>query len=123
MSTKRKARPAVGAAGQAERERMAAANADYDERREKLDKNYGFELDGLLRATVSGTEVPDEGRALKHCVGRYADRHVQGYTTKTVEMVAAEINSLTESMLGNIVEIGRLMCETKERLPYGTFGT
>lgn len=58
---------------------MAAANADYDERREKLDKNYGFELDGLLRATVSGTEVPDEGLALKHCVGRYADRHVQGY--------------------------------------------
>lgn len=123
MRRKRKACPAVGAAGQAERKRMAAANTAYDERSEKLDKNCGFELDGLLRATISGTEVPDEGRALKHCVGRYADRHVQGYTTKTVEVVAAEINSLTESMLVNIVEIGRRMCEAKEMLPYGTFGT
>lgn len=67
---------------QAERERLAAANAAYDERRVKLDRKYGFELDGLLiRAPISGAEVLDEGRALKHCVGGYADRHVQGYTT------------------------------------------
>ena len=42
---------------------------------------------------------------------------------RTVEVVAAEINALTASMLGNIVEIGRRMCEAKEMLPYGTFGT
>ena len=67
---------------QAERERLAAANAAYDERRVKLDRKYGFELDGLLiRAPISGAEVLDEGRVLKHCVGGYADRHVQGYTT------------------------------------------
>lgn len=44
-------------------------------------------------------------------------------TVRTVEVVAAEINALTASMLGNIVEIGRRMCEVKEMLPYGTFGT
>lgn len=44
-------------------------------------------------------------------------------TARTVEVVAAEINALTASMLGNIVEIGRRMCEAKEMLPYGTFGT
>lgn len=44
-------------------------------------------------------------------------------TVRTVEVVAAEINALTASMLGNIVEIGRRMCEAKEMLPYGTFGT
>ena len=66
----------------AELDRLAQANAAYDERREKLDRKYGFELDGLLiRAPISGAEVLDEGRALKHCVGGYAERHVQGKTT------------------------------------------
>ena len=41
---------------------------------------------------------------------------------RTAEMVAAEINALTASMLGNIIEIGRRMCEVKEMLPYGEFG-
>ena len=36
-------------------------------------------------------------------------------TVRTVEVVAAEINALTASMLGNIVEIGRRMCEAKEK--------
>ena len=67
---------------QAEQERLAAANAAYAERREKLDQKYGFEMDGLLiRAPISGAEILDEGRVLKHCVGGYADRHVQGKTT------------------------------------------
>jgi chromosome segregation ATPase len=41
---------------------------------------------------------------------------------RTVDMIAAEINALTASMLNNIVEIGRRMVEAKEMLPYGTFG-
>lgn len=66
---------------QAEQERLAAVNAAYEERREKLNRKYGFEMDGLLvRAPISGAEVLDEGRVLKHCVGGYADRHVQGKT-------------------------------------------
>lgn len=87
-----------------ERDRLAAANAAYDERREKLDKKYGFELDGLLiRAPISGAEVLDEGRALKHCVGGYADRHVQGYTTILFMRKASKPNEpwLTIEMNGN----------------------
>lgn len=41
---------------------------------------------------------------------------------RTTEMVAAEIRALTASMLGNIIEIGRRMCEAKEMVPYGEFG-
>lgn len=41
---------------------------------------------------------------------------------RTTEMVAAEIRALTASMLGNIIEIGRRMCEAKEMIPYGEFG-
>ncbi len=65
-----------------ERDRLAAANAAYDARREKLDEKYGFSMDGILiRAPINGAEVLDEGRILKHCVGGYADRHVSGAVT------------------------------------------
>ena len=65
-----------------ERDRLAAANAAYDARREKLDEKYGFAMDGILiRAPINGAEVLDEGRILKHCVGGYADRHVKGSVT------------------------------------------
>lgn len=65
-----------------ERDRLAAPNADYDARREKLDEKYGFAMDGILiRAPINGAEVLDEGRILKHCVGGYADRHVKGSVT------------------------------------------
>lgn len=43
-------------------------------------------------------------------------------TVRTVETVAAEIRALTASMLCNVIEIGRRMCEVKETLPYGEFG-
>lgn len=78
---------------QAEQERLAAANAAHAERREKLDQKYGFEMDGLLiRAPISGAEVLNEGRVLKHCVGGYADRHVQGKTTILFMRRAAKPN-------------------------------
>ena len=41
---------------------------------------------------------------------------------RTLEMVAAEIRTFTASMLNNIIEIGRRMCEAKDMLPYGKFG-
>ena len=41
---------------------------------------------------------------------------------RTLDMVAAEIRTFTASMLNNIIEIGRRMCEAKEMLPYGKFG-
>ncbi len=41
---------------------------------------------------------------------------------RTLEVVAAEIRTFTASMLNNIIEIGRRMCEAKAMLPYGKFG-
>ena len=41
---------------------------------------------------------------------------------RTVDVVAAEIRALTASMLSNVIEIGRRMCEAKEMLPHGEFG-
>ena len=35
-------------------------------------------------------------------------------TTRTLDMVAAEIRTFTASMLNNIIEIGRRMVEAKE---------
>ncbi|MBQ7124923.1 MAG: DUF3102 domain-containing protein [Clostridia bacterium] len=43
-------------------------------------------------------------------------------TTRTPEVIAGEIRALTATMLTNIVEIGRRMCEAKEILPHGEFG-
>jgi chromosome segregation ATPase len=43
--------------------------------------------------------------------------------TRTLEVVAAEIRTFTASMLNNIIEIGRRLCEAKELVPYGSFGT
>lgn len=43
-------------------------------------------------------------------------------TNRTVQIIAAEINALTATMLSNIIEIGRRMCEAKEMLPHGAFG-
>jgi len=42
--------------------------------------------------------------------------------TRTLEVVAAEIRTFTASMLNNIIEIGRRLCEAKELVPYGEFG-
>ncbi len=41
---------------------------------------------------------------------------------RTADIVAAEIRALTASVLTNIIEIGRRMCEIKEMLPHGEFG-
>lgn len=41
---------------------------------------------------------------------------------RTLEMISAEIHTFTASMLNNIIEIGRRLCEAKEMLPYGQFG-
>lgn len=38
--------------------------------------------------------------------------------TRTLEVVAAEIRTFTASMLHNIIEIGRRLCEAKELVPY-----
>lgn len=70
-------------AEQAERERQVRlAEEKYEERRQKLEKKYGFAMDSyVIRAPMNKDEVLAEGRKLQHCVGGYADRHIQGKTT------------------------------------------
>ena len=52
------------------------------ERCHTLAKRYTYS-DGslLIRPPLGADEIVAEGKALKHCVGGYADRHVNGYTT------------------------------------------
>lgn len=70
-------------AERAERERQARlAEEKYEERRKKLEKKYGFAMDGyVIRAPLGKDEILAEARKLQHCVGGYADRHIQGKTT------------------------------------------
>ena len=42
--------------------------------------------------------------------------------SRTADTIAAEIRTFTASMLNNIIEIGRRLCEAKELIPYGSFG-
>jgi len=63
-------------------ERNSLMAPTYEERRAKLEKKYSFSLDGYLIRIPSGKdEILKEGRKLQHCVGGYADRHIQGKTT------------------------------------------
>lgn len=43
-------------------------------------------------------------------------------TTRTPEVVAAEIRALTGSMLNTVLEIGRRFAEAKDMMPHGEFG-
>ena len=70
-------------AEQAEHDRQVRlAEEKYDERRKKLEKKYGFAMDSYaIRAPLGKDEILAEARKLQHCVGGYADRHIQGKTT------------------------------------------
>lgn len=58
-------------------EKLAAA-----QRLEKWRKKYAAEIDGFLfRPAESSQEVINEGKALQHCVGGYAERHMAGKLT------------------------------------------
>lgn len=56
-----------------------AAKKEYNRRRKNLQKLYEFEWNGLLiKIPESAQEIVDEGKALSHCVGAYAARHITG---------------------------------------------
>lgn len=80
---KRRKRERLQMAEQLERDRQARlAEEKYEERRTKLEKKYGFAMDGyVIRVPMNKDEVLAEGRKLQHCVGGYADRHIQGIRT------------------------------------------
>lgn len=65
-----------------ENKRNAEKNADYRKRIPKLVEKYLYWDDTyLIRAPVTAGEITAEGKALCHCVGGYADRHLNGQTT------------------------------------------
>ena len=79
---------AAWSAIQRQRRKAALAEADrkaaeaYRKRLHTLSEKYLFWTDDfLIRAPVNADEIVDEGKALKHCVGGYADRHLSGATT------------------------------------------
>ena len=54
----------------------------YQKRLKKLVNRYTFSTKRwLIRPPVSAGEITAEGKALHHCVGGYAERHVKGSTT------------------------------------------
>jgi len=72
-------------AQEAEKQRQAMERElrgkEYAELREKLERKYAWEADGYrIIIPESEKEIEDEGRILKHCVGGYAQRHVEGKT-------------------------------------------
>lgn len=60
----------------------AVAKEKYAARRKKLVQRYTY-TDGrwLIRPPADAAEIIAEGKTLKHCVGGYADRHVEGTRT------------------------------------------
>ncbi len=62
--------------------KMEAAREQMEKRREKAGKRYNFTMDGwIIRAPMDADEIRAEGAALKHCVGGYAARHIEGKRT------------------------------------------
>jgi len=65
---------------QAERERLARKEG-YAAIKEGLQRRYEIEAEGyLIRVPAGEEEIVAEGKALMHCVGGYAKRHVAGKT-------------------------------------------
>ncbi|MGN7457876.1 PcfJ domain-containing protein [Paenibacillus pasadenensis] len=74
-------------------------NKQIAERLPELLKRYGFERDGLIiRPAVSSVELFDEGKALSHCVGGYADRYAKGETTILLIRRAAALDEPYHTM-------------------------
>lgn len=74
---------AIAAAGPIRQEQERKRAGSYGRNSfPKLMDRYGYEDDHwLIRAPYSALEIRNEGKALCHCVGGYADRHVKGKTT------------------------------------------
>lgn len=59
--------------------RLQQGRKNADERYHALQRRYGFDTDRyFIRAPFKAAEIVAEGKALKHCVGGYAERHERG---------------------------------------------
>ncbi len=78
---KHRAKLAEEAKKQAEEQKRLRA-MKYEDRKQELEKKYGYYADGyVIRAPASEAEIVREGQLLKHCVGGYAHRHMDGRVT------------------------------------------
>ena len=69
----------IGPAGALREKRTSA---QYLKRLSALARRYTFSTERwLIRPPVSALEITAEGKALHHCVGGYAERHIRGTTT------------------------------------------
>ena len=65
-----------------ERKEREADERYRDERYDDLNRRYSFsDGDYLVRPPENAAEIINEGKALHHCVGGYAARHLEGKTT------------------------------------------
>ena len=66
----------------AEKERLELQRKAYEERLLLLEKKYTFSANGLIIVVPKNAdEIVAEGKALEHCVGGYAERHMKGTLT------------------------------------------
>ena len=76
---------AAWAAIQEARREAELANGNKERQKRLLaerTEKYEFRTEGwLIRVPKNANEIVAEGKALKHCVGGYADRHLSGATT------------------------------------------
>lgn len=64
------------------KERDAEERLSRKKRIEKWKEKYNFEINGyFIRVAENADEIILEGKTLKHCVGGYAERHMNGKTT------------------------------------------
>ena len=76
----------------------------YEKRRKALERKYAYSAGGIvIRIPRDKEEIKQEGIILKHCVGGYADRHINGNTTILFmrQETAPEVPWLTIEMNGN----------------------
>lgn len=86
---------------------LAKRRASAVDRLAKWQKKYDFELDGLIvRTAMTEREIVEEGKALQHCVGGYASRHMEGSVTILFLRSSAEPNKpmVTVEMNGNRIK-------------------
>lgn len=106
----------------------------YAKRLKMLREKYEFELDGLrIVVPESAGQIVEEGKTLKHCVGGYAGRHIEGKTVilflrrsrrperplVTIEMCGFDNNDILQ-VHGYKNELGRADRPEKK---YGAFLT
>lgn len=70
------------AAEELNRRTLREERKERDARRKERQKRYAAEINGFVfRPAESSREIVDEGKALQHCVGGYAERHMAGKLT------------------------------------------